>query len=181
MAETTSGSPEFQKIDLIAFLKDLFYRLRRLWWVLIVTTAVTALAFYLATTTTYTPVYEATATAAVHTVSAATSDNRTTAEQLGSIFPSILTSGALSNVVASDLGLRSVPGTIRFSNISGTNLLTISVTSWDAETAYRILQSVIRNYPAVAQFVVGRTELTVIDDSGIPKDTGRATTIRGSV
>ena len=60
-------------------------------------------------------------------------------------------------------------------------MLTIQVTSRNAENAYKVLQSVLKNYPEVAQFVVGQTELTLIDDSGIPTDTGRGSVIRGSL
>ena len=44
-----------------------------------------------------------------------------------------------------------------------------------------MLQSVLKNYPEVAQYVVGQTQLTVIDESGIPKDSGKETVLRGSV
>lgn len=172
---------EFEKIDVVSFINDFFHRLRRLWiWVLILTVAFAAL-FYYRTTTTYSPTYVAEATVSVEIVNGGTYANKNTAEQMGLIFPYILTSGALSDVIAEDLGTTSVPGTIDVSVIKGTNLLTISVSSWDAEYAYSILQSMLSNYPQVAQFVVGQTELKVIDDSGVPTDTGRASVIRGSI
>ena len=62
-----------------------------------------------------------------------------------------------------------------------TNLLTIDVSSWNPDYAYAVLKSVLKNYPEVAQFVVGQTELTVIDDSGVPTDTGRSSVVRGSL
>ena len=83
---------------------------------------------------------------------------------MGLIFPYILTTGYLSEVIAEDLNRPSVPGTINVSTIKGTNLLTITVRSWNANFAYDILQSVLKNYPEVAQFVVGQTELKLIDD-----------------
>ena len=100
---------------------------------------------------------------------------------MGLIFPYILTSGALSDVISADLGMNSVPGSINVSSIKGTNLLTITVRSWNAQYAYDVLQSVLKNYPSVSQYVVGQTELTVIDDSGVPVDTGKTSVIRGSV
>ena len=172
---------ESEKIDVISFVNDFFHRLRRLWvWVFLLTVVFASL-FYYRTRTTYSPTYVAEATVSVEIVNGGTSANKNTAEQMGLIFPYILTSGALSDVIAEDLGTGSVPGTINVSVIKGTNLLTISVSSWDAEYAYRILQSMLSNYPQVAQFVVGQTELKVIDDSGIPTDTGRASVIRGSI
>ncbi|MBQ7060639.1 MAG: polysaccharide biosynthesis tyrosine autokinase [Clostridia bacterium] len=77
--------------------------------------------------------------------------------------------------------MKSVPGSIWTSNISGTNLLTIKASANDAEVAYNILRSALKNYPEVAQYVIGQTEITMIDDGGIPSDTGKTTVIHGSV
>lgn len=172
---------EFEKIDIISFLNDYLHRLRRLWLVVLVLTAVVASLFYYRTSTTYSPTFVAEATVSVEIVNGGSYANKNTAEQMGLVFPYILTSGALSDVIAQDLGLNSVPGDIKVSCIKGTNLLTITVSSWDANYAYDALQSVLRNYPAVAQFVVGQTELKVIDDSGVPTDSGRESVIRGSI
>ncbi len=172
---------EFENLDVISFLNDFFHRLRRLWLLVLAVTVGVAGIFYYRSTSTYSPTYVAEATVSVEIVNGGIYANKNTAEQMGLIFPYILTSGALSDVIAEDLGTSSVPGTIRVSSIKGTNLLTITVSSWNAEYAYNTLQSVLKNYPEVAQFVVGQTELKIIDDSGVPTDTGRSSVIRGSV
>ena len=46
--------------------------------------------------------------------------------------------------------------------------------------AYKTLKSVIKNYPKVAEFVLGETKLTILDETGIPTDTKRVEVIRGS-
>ena len=172
---------EVERIDIVSFVNDFFHRFRRMWLlVLVLTLAFSGLSYY-RTTTNYRPTYVAEATVSVEIVNGGTYANRNTAEQMGLIFPYILTSGALSDVISEDLGISNVPGTINVSSIKGTNLLTISVTSSNAEDAYHVLQSVLRNYPEVAQFVVGQTELSVIDETGIPTDTGRTSVIRGSI
>ena len=172
---------EFEKIDVISFINDFFHRLRRLWaWVLIATVACAGL-FYFRTSSNYSPSYVSEATVSVKLINGGTYSSKNTAEQMGLIFPYILTSGALSDVIAEDLGMKSVPGTIRVDSIKGTNLLTITVTAWTPENSYNILQSVLKNYPEVAQFVVGQTELEVVDDSGMPTDTGRTAVMRGSI
>lgn len=176
-----SKSAKSERTDVISFVNDFFHRLKRLWILVLVVTALCAALFYYRTTTTYSPRYVAEATVSVEIVNGGTYANKNTAEQMGLVFPYILTSGALSDVIAEDLGTTSVPGTINVSSIKGTNLLTITVNSWNADYAYAVLQSVLTNYPEVAQFVVGQTELTVIDDSGIPTDSGRESVIRGSI
>lgn len=176
-----TGSRELQKIDIIPFLRDLLNSFKRLWIVVLALTVGAAALFYYNVSVNYTPVYVAEATVSVEVINGSATTNRNTAEQMGQIFPYLMSSGVLSDVVAADMGVKSVPGTVTGTHISGTNLLTIRASSGKAETAYELLQSVLRNYPDVALYVVGQTELTVIDDSGVPKDTGRTAVMRGSV
>ena len=181
MSENTTTGSELEKIDLIALLNDFFHRLRQIWWVVVLLTALFAAASYYRISTSYTPSYMAEATVSVEITFGSSRGNQNTAEQMGSIFPYILTSGALSDVIASDLGTRSVPGTINVTNIKGTNLLTITVTSSSPEDANNVLESVLKNYPEVAQYVVGQTELVVIDRGDTPSDLSRTSVIRGSM
>ena len=177
----SSQSEELQKVNIVSFLNDLVHRLRNFWWIILLLTVLFGAAFYYRTSTNYTPSYTAEATVSVEIVNGGSYANRNTAEQMGVIFPYILTSGALSDVISADLGTKSVPGAIRVTSIKGTNLLTISVSGSNPENVYNVLQSVLKNYPEVAQYVVGQTNLNVIDDSGIPADTGRTSVLRGSL
>lgn len=177
----SSVSEEQGKVNIESFLNDALHRLRSFWWIILLLTVLFGALSYYRTSTHYSPSYTAEVTVSVEIVNGSEFTNKNTAEQMGVVFPYILTSGALSDVIANDLGLSSVPGSIQVSCISGTNLLTISVTGYDPELSYQVLQSVLRNYPEVAQFVVGQTKLTVIDDSGIPVDTGKTAVLRGSL
>ncbi len=181
--ESASKIDESEKIDIVSFLQDFLHTLKRMWWVVLIMALVGGAGFYSRTSMTYSPTYTAEATVSVQAVNSGSyyDNSAATAEQLGNVFPYILTSGVLKEVVAEDLGRTSMPGNISVSNISGTNLLTISVTSGDAQTAYDVLQSFITNYPVVAQYVVGQTELTVIEDSGVPEAISKAPVLRGSM
>lgn len=64
---------------------------------------------------------------------------------------------------------------------NGTNLFTVSVSASDPQIAYDILQSAIENYPKVAEFVIGKIKIDILDESGIPKDTGRELAMRSAV
>ena len=176
---TTRSAPE--KIDIMSFLDDMLNRLRSFWWVILLLTAGLGALNYFRTTTYYTASYTAEATVSVEIMNGGTYSNENTADQMGKVFPYILTSGALSEVVAADLNMSYVPGSISAKAISGTNLLTISVSGSNPENVYKVLQSVLKNYPEVAQYVVGQSRITVIDDSGIPTDTGKTRVVRGSV
>ncbi len=170
---------ELEKLDILSFVNDFLHRFKRMWWIAVALAVFGGLAMYYRASVNYSPTYRAEATAAVSLTYSTSTANRNTAEQMGKVFPYILTSGALKDVIAADLGVKTVPGTINVNNISGTNLLTISVTGTDPQSVYSVLQSVIKNYPEVAQYVVGQTTLTVIDDTGVPTDTGKETVVRG--
>ena len=169
------------RIDIISFLNDVLNRLRSFWWVILILTLGVGAAFYFRSTTTYTPSYSAEATVSVHIKNGGTYSNENTAEQMGKVFPYILTSGALSDIIAADLGVSHVPGSISVKNIEGTNLLTVTVTGSDPDKVYKVLQSVLRNYPEVARYVVGQTEIVVVDDNGVPEDTSKTAVVRGSL
>ena len=51
---------------------------------------------------------------------------------------------------------------------ANTNLLTLSVTSVDPESAYKILQSVMVNYPSLSEVIIGRVNMVQLDETGIP-------------
>lgn len=176
-----------EKIDLHMFLDQWMQGIKRLWWLILLLTVLGGAVSYFRVSTTYVPHYEAEATLLITTVKSdnlMNNDNYTdiaTAKQLGKVFPYILTSGVLSDLVAQDLGMDYVPGQISVQAVEGTNLVTIRVTASDGGTAYDVLQAVLKNYPEVAQFVVGQTEMILLDESGVPSDSGRTSITRGSV
>ena len=114
----------------------------------------------------YVPLYSATATFTVSakddTISSYSSTNTASSAQMEKTFPYIITSAPLTKVVTEDLGLGDMPGTISASALPDTNLFTITATSSDYETAYKLLKSVINNYPKVAEYVVGDTEMVLV-------------------
>ena len=99
---------------------------------------------------------------------------------MAAVFPYVLTSGVLEDVVMNDMGLDYLPGTISVEAEDGMNMLTISVSSNDPQLAYDTLTSVIKNYPEVAEYIFGETYLQILDETGIPSDTQKEVVIRGS-
>ena len=182
MSESTSSTTQQpEKIDIMSFVEDILHRLKRFWWVIVILTLACGALFYYRTRVSYTPSFVSDATVAVELVNAGNYSNENTAELMSTIFPYVLSSGTLSDMIKSDLGLTYVPGNISASNIKGTNLLTITVRGNNAQRVYAVLQSVLRNYPTVAQFAVGQTKFSVIYDGGLPTDTGKETVVRGSL
>lgn len=150
---------------------DIFKALKKLWKLLPVFFILMSLgiggAFYI----TYVPVYSSSATFSVSLDEDSEADtggyNASTVKQLAKTFPYILSSGILSDIVAEDLGTAILPADITASADETSGLFYLTVTASDPETANTVLLSVIDNYPKIADFVVGDTDLYLIEESGI--------------
>ncbi len=162
-----------QKIDLIRILENMWRGVRRFGLLLLLLILLCGTYFYIRAKRSYVPIYRATATFTVTSASngmygGSSYYNSTTAAQMEKTFPYILTSGLLSQIVAQDLGVESLPGSVSADVIEGTNLFTLEVTSRDAQKAYEVLESVIRNYPSVAEYVIGKVNMELLDSTGVP-------------
>ncbi len=160
-------------IDLVAIITDIWHRIREIYWILLLIACFSTVFSVVQEYRNYSPRYEASASFVVSadlnsSSTSYTYYNKITLDQLNASFPYILTSGILSQIVAEDLGFDYVPGVIQASVLDATNLFRIQVTASDPQQAYDILQSVIKNYPSVAKYVVGDTTFKLIDDSGVP-------------
>ncbi len=165
-------------IDLFDWAVDYLRTLRRmiLWAVFFMILG--AAAFSLRTYVQYEPRYTASSTFTItmegssrqtdYTSGVSYYDSRT-ASQMEKTFPHILTSSVLRRKVSQEMG---IPLTeemeIQATAVEKTNLFTISVTDSDAERAYVVLQSVIRNYPQFSEVIVGKVDMQLVDETGIP-------------
>lgn len=168
--ETNEYTDELEKIDLISYLYEFMKALKKFFWLVLLAVILCTAGGCFWSYKSYRPVYEAytsfIVTASGQSYSSSYYDN-TTAEQLGKTFPYILTSGVLKDVVAEDLGY-GFGSSIEASVMEGTNLFTITVRDTSPQTAYDVMASVIKNYPVVAEYIIGGTTLTVVDESGVP-------------
>lgn len=167
--ETTS-----QEIDLLYYVDSIWKAYKKLWWLLLLFMVIGCWVGFFITLRQYSPSYTAKATFTVNISNGSqvsTYYNNTTAVQMARTFPYILTSGALRNRVAEDLGT-SVASSISAEATPDSNLFTISVTDRNPETAYQVLQAVVRLYPQVAEYVIGDTQLNILSDSGVPSSPG---------
>lgn len=156
------------------FVEDLLYHFsewfKRFWIFILIFAVVGAAGLVGYTYKTYVPKYSASATFTVNVdvkESSSQHYNKATANQLAKTFPNILTSSALNKIICSDLEVESISESINASVLEDTNLFTITVTSSSPQRAYDVLNSVITNYPEVAKFVIGSTQLYLIDTSSI--------------
>lgn len=156
-------------------LQDTIYHilewLKRLWIFILIFAVLGASGYVFFTYKTYTPTYSASATFTVNvdvSTSSAESYNKATAQQLAKTFPNILTSSSLNKIICHDLGVGYINENISASALEDTNLFTITVNSSESpQKAYDVLSSVINNYPQVAKFIIGSTQLVLIDTSTV--------------
>ena len=57
-----------------------------------------------------------------------------------------------------------MPSVITVSAVPDTNILSIVASGSDAEMNYKVIQSVLKNYGSVADFVIGDTQLDVLEE-----------------
>ena len=159
-------------VDYLVIIEVMLKMLRRSWWFLLAIVSIFSTAFYFYFRWTFKPLYSSYSTFSVRTVNVANSSiTASTADQqvtkvLGEVFPYLLTNTTMLHLVEEDLGKNYVPGSISASALEDTNLITLTVTSSDPRDAYAVLQSVIRNYPKVSDYVIGDLVLKPIDESG---------------
>ena len=159
-------------LEFSLLLRDMLRGFGKLWWLAAVLAALLALAGLFYSIRSYRPMYKAEATFTVETYTNQSGytffyDNNTAA-QMAVTFPYLLDSDLLLDRVMADMGVEYLNGTPSAKVIENSNLFTLSVTSRDPQAAYDILQSLIKNYPAVAEYVIGRTQLNMIDYPEFP-------------
>ncbi len=158
---------DVSEIDLSVLFQDFLRSFGRLWWLTILLVAIVAVGALLYSIKSYQPMYKVEATFTVETYNPTQSgytffyDNRTAA-QMALTFPYLLDSDLLLDRVKVDLGVEYLNGTPSAKVIENSNLFTLSVTSRDPQAAYDILQALIKNYPAVAEYVIGKTQMNMI-------------------
>ncbi len=171
--KNTDRAENFDTLDQLAVIVDFLRVIPRMWvWILILVIGCGG-AFYAKAYMDYFPVYKAEATFTINITreqsisgSNAYYDNAA-AQHLALTFPRILTGDLLLRMVAEDLG-EPVTGSIRATQVPDTNLLTLSVTDRDPQKAYDTLQSVIENYPVVSERIVGKVNMHILDETGVP-------------
>ena len=98
------------------------------------------------------------------------SNNSQLAEDLSVSFNYLINNEVFYEVIEKDLGISSIPATITISTVENTNIISIAVNGTDRNMVYKVLNSVLRNYASVTEFVVGDTKLTVLEEPAIPKE-----------
>ena len=159
------------KLDLSELASAVLRCGRRFWALALVLILLFAGALGFRSYVTYRPVYQASVSFTVRVGNSLYSDvrayNAKTAEQMAATFPYVLTSPALQQKVTEYLGVSTIPA-VSASVHGNSNIFTLSVRDTDPQRAWDVLNAVIACYPDVADFVVGPTNLVMMDQTGVP-------------
>jgi capsular exopolysaccharide synthesis family protein len=182
---------EAEKIDLMRIINHMWKGTKRYWIGMLVLIILCGGLFGFRAYRNYSPVYSASATFTINKddssiYSSSSYLNIRTAGQIVKTFPYILDSSLLQKKIAEELGTETVPGTITTETLGTTNMITIVVRSDEPETAYNILQAVLKHYPEVAEPVLGEVIMNLLDMTDIPesasnKPSYRRIMIKGSI
>ena len=162
---------EEQKLDLFILLDDFLKEAKRMWLLALVLIVLGAAGLAGYRYLHYRPSYVATASFTVQVSNplygGVSGYNSKTAEQLAKTYPYIISNSVLQNNVKEELGISAIPS-ISVSATAGSSIITLKVTDSDPQRAYDVLNAVMKYYPELAQFVVGSTEMNLLDESGVP-------------
>lgn len=179
-----------EPLDLTLLINDVGKNLKRYLPFVILTMALLAGLFWYTDKTRYQPKYRASATCVVQAADAVNKSddvaNNTAAGVIAQTFPYIIQNDVLRQIIEEDLGISDLPGTIYAERLGDTNIITITVIADTAQVAYDVLLSVLNNYGTVAREVLGETELTILENSGMPSEpyngrNGRRQIMRGAL
>lgn len=159
------------RIDLTSLAETMWKQGRRFWWLLLLLAGIGAAACSFLVKKTYQPVYTAFTAYAVSSDSVYAGNKnyeQKVAEQIGVVFPYILTSDVLREKVCEKMGTKTMPGSIDASVVQDTNLITIRARAASAGRAYELLQAVLACYPEILHPVTGVLKMELLDESGVP-------------
>ncbi len=165
-----STQEEEAKIDLFEILYDYLRGFKKLWWLIPVFACLFGGLLYVRTIMRYQPMYRSQASFTVSTAISSGGSysysfyyDTSTVKQMASTFPYILESNLLTDLVKNDLGVEYINGIISASAIADSNLFTLTVTSNAPQDAYDILEAVMDHYSEVSAYVIGDTQLNMIE------------------
>lgn len=143
----------------------------REWWrklgLILMFAATLAACGYIAATLLYRPVYQTQTTFVVSVRNGGTVyANLSTATSMADTLSTFFEGDVMRSCITQDIG--AVDGTIQAKQIPETNLLTMTVSAHTQRDAYRITQSVLRNYNEQAGKLLGDVALDVLRRPTVP-------------
>lgn len=161
---------EDKKQELIINFRCIFSDVLKNLWIIIIASATIAMGTFLYTESVYSDVYTSSATYAVTAKgnTASIYSNLATAKSIAEVMTDIFSSDTLKNMIAKDLGVKRIPGTINAELIPESTLINITVNSSSPEMAFKIMKSAVKHYPEISDYVVSNAVLDTVSEPSLP-------------
>ena len=138
-------------------------------WIVVALCISAVLCYSSACRLTYTPVYTSSATLMVSAKDGTSAYNSlTTTQSMASVFVEVFQSNVLREKISEQMPNGKFDGGINTTTIPETNILIVSVTSKEPDTAFRALNLVVENYASISDYIFSNAQLEVIKDPVVP-------------
>lgn len=167
-------------IDLVVLKNDIIRGIRKFWLLGLLLVIAGAAVVSVVRVALYKPMYEAKASFSISTNLNSlmmTEDDefgfyydKNNASLMADSFPYVLSSSIMQDVLKEDLNTDEINGEISATAIDNTNIFTITVVSDRAQDAYDIVIAIIKDYPDIAQYVIGESQTNIIQEPVMPNE-----------
>lgn len=156
-------------------IRSIFLDIVKGWWVILLVAISAALLMYSAISFFHEDEYTVSTTFVVNQGSGNSNavSNLSAAYNMTQKFSAILENNILKRTVMEELGMDSFSAKMNASVIQESNLMVLSVTADSPRNAYEILESVLRNYPTLSDYIIPNVVLQTIEQpqiSGSPSN-----------
>ena len=95
-------------------------------------------------------------------------DNESSAQVMAEHFEQILNSSILQKKVAEEIHLADFAGSASAEAVEGTNLINLAVTAASPELCFKLMQSILKNYSLVSDYMTGNAILEILKAPKVP-------------
>ncbi len=161
-------SVEKETKSLAEIMESFLNGFKRFWWIAVLLMVILGVLGYMRYKRSYVPIYQSEATFSITApeydgTDQSYTNNSQLASELSVSFDYLINNEVFYEIIEEDIGIDYMPSTITISAVQDTNILSIIASGSDAEMNLKVINSVMENYSSVAEFVLGDTELTVLE------------------
>lgn len=150
-------------------------------WVVLMLCVSAVLCFVSIRRLTYVPTYTSSATFMVSAKDSTSAYNSlTTTQSMATVFVEVFQSNVLREKIAEKMPGGTFDGVITTSTISETNLLLVTVTDKEPDTAFQALNLLVENYTSISDYLFANAQLEVIKDPMVPVGPSNPMNIRNT-
>lgn len=159
---------ESEPLSLAEIIDSFLNGFKKLWWTAVVCAVIMGIMGYLHYRESYISNYQTEATFSItapeyNGTDESYTNNSQLASTLSVSFDYLINNEVFYEIIKQDIGIDYMPSTITISAVPDTNILSIVVSGADPGMNHKVINSVMDNYSSVAEFVLGDTQLTVLE------------------